>query len=140
MLPTETLNLTTTNFSPLILEMKERPQLEAWIGYRKLNAVVSGLLLRVRHEWMLVDIEDAPDFVKETILDGLSKLDCLFYERLWCAASPNGQLDRDSLGSSEILEISLFGHDTLAHNQYSRQRITRWLTAAKTIFPSHPWA
>jgi hypothetical protein len=140
MLPAEALNLTTTNFSPLILEMKERPQLEAWIGDRKLNAVVSGLLFRVRHEWMLVDIEDAPDLVKETILDGLAKLDCLFYERLWCAASPNGQLDRDSFGPSEIFKVSFLSHNAFAYDQYARQRITRWLAAAKIIVPSHPSA
>jgi hypothetical protein len=65
-LSTKALSLTAINFSPLILKVKECPQLEAGIGDRELNTIISGLLLRVRHERMFVDIKNAPDLIEPT--------------------------------------------------------------------------
>jgi len=65
---TKALSLTATDFSPLILEVKERPQLEARIGNCKLNTVVSGLLLCIGNQRMFVDIKNTPDLIEETIV------------------------------------------------------------------------
>jgi hypothetical protein len=50
--------------SRLFLEVKECPELEAWVRDGKLDSVRLGLLLRVSQLGMFIRIEDAPDFVE----------------------------------------------------------------------------
>lgn len=99
--PAQSLNIVPFDESTLILEVKQRPKLEARIRNRDPYAIVPCLLFGLRQVRMIVNIENTPGNI-ELQVRVFSTLGGLFRRSL----EVNGALDK-SLGGPSRLDLQL---------------------------------